>query len=356
MSSIEVRCGHGLTSHVEYNDFKEIKAQTTRGNVTSGDIIASPQAPPDVLPYGYASARITAEQLVKTQNGVYVYTTDSAGDIELSNTPVRKFTVRVYVTIGANTYEATDSEGDGILRGYGIQGATIDYETGVIDTITLTPDPGAGEPWVYADYSQDMEGADDLPKVITALSTKAVNARVYALKDTIGLEQSYALRRRFGMIAEDEIATDLIAAINSELMTTLIRIAVANLPAGSTTDWDRTPPDGVSLFEHKMSFLDSVASAEANLLAYAGRGTVNTMIAGRNVAAIIGTLPGFEKISDSTTIGPHIYGTLNGMTVVRVPSAIGTFTVNHVLCLYKGISPFEAAMVYAPYMPLTSLN
>jgi len=33
-----------------------------------------------------------------------------------------------------------------------------------------------------------------------------------------------------------------------------------------------------------------------------------------------------------------------------VPSN-SVLTANHVLCLYKGTSPFEAAAVYAPYMP-----
>lgn len=75
------------------------------------------------------------------------------------------------------------------------------------------------------------------------------------------------------------------------------------------------------------------------------------MVAGRDAAAVIGTLPGFVKLSDGSTIGPHIYGTLDGATVVRVPfgSILGT---NRVLLMYKGASPFEAPAVYSPYMPL----
>lgn len=78
---------------------------------------------------------------------------------------------------------------------------------------------------------------------------------------------------------------------------------------------------------------------------------ISTMIAGRDAAAIIGTLPGFVKLSDGSTMGPHIYGTLDGATVVRVPydAVLGT---NKVLLMYKGTSPFEAPAVYSPYMPL----
>jgi len=91
--------------------------------------------------------------------------------------------------------------------------------------------------------------------------------------------------------------------------------------------------------------------AENLMLGLAGRGTISVMIAGRSAASIIGTLPGFVKISDGNTLGAHIYGTLDGITIVRVPSN-SVLTANHVLCLYKGTSPFEAAAVYAPYMPL----
>lgn len=91
--------------------------------------------------------------------------------------------------------------------------------------------------------------------------------------------------------------------------------------------------------------------AENLMLGLAGRGTISVMIAGRNACSIIGTLPGFTKISDGKMLGPHIYGTLDGITIVRIPSA-SVLDPNRILCLYKGSSPFEAAVVYSPYMPL----
>ena len=47
----------------------------------------------------------------------------------------------------------------------------------------------------------------------------------------------------------------------------------------------------------------------------------------------------------------RIYGTLDGITIIRIPNA-GSLNANTMLCLYKGTSPFEAALVYCPYMPL----
>ena len=87
------------------------------------------------------------------------------------------------------------------------------------------------------------------------------------------------------------------------------------------------------------------------MLGNAGRGAINCIIAGRNACSILGTLPGFVKISDGTMLGAHIYGTLDGITIIRIPNS-GSLNANTMLCMYKGTSPFEAAMVYSPYMPL----
>ena len=47
----------------------------------------------------------------------------------------------------------------------------------------------------------------------------------------------------------------------------------------------------------------------------------------------------------------RIYGTLDGITIIRIPNA-SSLNANTMLCMYKGSSPFEAAMAYCPYMPL----
>lgn len=150
---------------------------------------------------------------------------------------------------------------------------------------------------------------------------------------TIGLEQSYALRRRFGLIAEDEVATDLVSAINSEITRTLI--SILNVNAQGLVTFTKTAPAGVSFFEHKQTFKDKLADAESTMLGNAGRGMISTIVAGRDVCAIIGTLPGFVKLSDGSTIGSHIYGTLDGATVVRVPYN-DVLDKDDALLLYKG--------------------
>lgn len=314
--------------------FKNVIAGDTRGNVTAGQSFAAASRAEDVSPLGYASDTATVH-IGDTAAGTKTY------NFTFGNAPLRTYKVRVEV----NGLTATD-DGNGRLVGYGIQGQ-VDYRTGAA-VIQFYEDPNGVYP-IMATAAQDFEASQDIPRLTMKLTTKSVDAQVFALKDTIGLEQSYALRRRFGMVAEDEVATDLISAINSEIVgSTIVKLRAG---AMGNTQWSNTPPTGVSYLEHKQTFKDAIATAESVILGNAGRGTINVLIAGRNASSIISTLPGFTKISDGTTIGPHIFGTLDGVTVIRIPS-VALLPANEVICLYNSGSPFEAAAIYAPYMPL----
>lgn len=329
--------------------FKNILSQTTRGNVTDGDKLFDPRAAADTHPREFASAcqtRLSFEDTTAYGHLLYDYTVPAA------LRPIRPYTVVVTMTTDAGVLLTATDDGNGYLIGYDIQGR-VNYVNGGV-AIELSDDPGDANT-IYLDFQQDMAAATDIPQIYMNLESDSIMACVYALKETIGLEASYALRRRFGMIAEDELASDLIAAINAEIMNTciynLVNAHATWTPNVHTINWVNTAGAGVSYFEHKQSFKDAVMRAENMMLGLAGRGTISVMIAGRSAASIIGTLPGFTKISDGNTLGPHIYGTLDGITIVRVPSN-AVLTATHVLCIYKGTSPFEAAAIYAPYMPL----
>lgn len=316
--------------------YKQLLAQTTKGNIVAGDKLFSSDGASKTDVEGYASDT-TVEQSTVTVAGEKTYTWN------VSQVPTRPEKLSIKID-GLNVYGKDD--GNGAITGFGMYGS-IDYNTGAV-TIHVAADPGVGHA-IITTSSLNYELASDLPRIGMRMTTKTVEAAVYALKDTVGLEQSYAMRKRFGLVAEDEIANDLVASINSEMCSKAIRkLSQASM---GVTQWSKTPPAGVSYFEHKQTFTDSIAYAESVILGNAGRGTISVLVAGRNACSILSTLPGFDKISDGNTIGPHIYGTLNGVVVIRVPGQ-EILAANKILCLYNGASPFEAALVYAPYMPL----
>jgi hypothetical protein len=220
---------------------------------------------------------------------------------------------------------------------------------------TAVPSAGANKVKIWVSYQSIPEGNSDLQKAILKLQTKPINARFFALKGTFGMQEAYMLKKRLNVSLADEIARDLTVTINNEISNTAIDILLNNVPNGASVSWSRKPADGTSYFEHKMTILDALADMDAKMVSKAGRGSVNCLMVGRIAAAIISTLPGFVKVFDDNSFGPHIYGTLNGITVVRVPySAI--MDEKTVIGIFKGAGNFEAPLVYSPYMPLVSTD
>lgn len=318
--------------------YKKVVAQTNRGSHAQGDTAFDPTQGGIAPLEGYAGDTIV-ESMGDTAAGTQNYTGN------LTNVPLRPQYVTIEIALSGGSLTLTDN-GEGLLVGFKAFG-TIDYATGAYD-ITLHEDPNEVAA-MTAETATNFEEAPDIPKIIFKLTDKSIRAKVWALKDTVGLEQSYAMKKRFGMVAEDEIANDLVASINSEMLTYAIKRLSASA-VGNTT-FSKAAPSAVSDYDHRMSFKFKIAEAESKLLGNAGRGNISVMVAGLNVCAILSTLPGFEKISDGQDIGPHIFGTLDGVTVIRVHNA-NILSPDEMLGIYRGTSPFDAALVWAPYMPL----
>lgn len=318
--------------------FKNVRSVNTKGSQTAGGVVVNPRTQ-IATPSGYASDYISGEVLVNTGGSP---TTSASGT--LNALPVRSETVKITVQDDPNTY--CQDDGNGKLIGVGVSG-TIDYTTGAV-VLTFAVAPAANKNLV-AEYQQNYERSTDIPQIDTFFDSKGIMAKIYALKGTIGMLQAYGMKKRFGLVAEDEVAKDLVQEINREIGGDLIRMLRAQA-VGSTT-FSKTTPSGVSYFEHKQTYKDQMAVAEATLLGNAGRGTISLMIVDKDHAAVLSTLPGWKKMYDGQSLGAHLYGELDGVPVVRVNEA-GILASGQGIAMWKGSSPFEAAAVYCPFMPL----
>jgi len=323
--------------------FKQVRSATTKGSQTAGNVVIDPRTG-SVVPTGYASNIFSDQVVATTVSGQVAYT------FTLPGAPLKRESLSL--TLSGTSVQGRDMGNDpqssnGLIFGIGLSG-TVDYMTGVV-SITLASDPGDGKD-IVATWQQNYELSADLPQVDTFFDSRGVFARVYALKGVIGLLQSFGMSKRFGLVAEDELAKDLVVEINKEIGGDLIRKLKA--VALGTTTFSLTPPANVSYFEHKQTYKDQLAVAESVLVDNSGRGSIALLIVGKRHAAVIQTLPGFQRLYDGSTLGTHVFGTLDGVTVVRVvePNILGT---NDGLAVWKGASPFEAAAVYSPFMPLT---
>jgi len=318
--------------------YRQVIARTTRGSVTAGDVLTDPRTP-NTGTSGFAGGHISNEALGNTAAATTTY------NLTLADLPVRPSSVTVNFASAGQT--AVD-DGNGVLNGNGVWG-TINYTTGavVLNFATQPANPQA----ITASYDVDSDGMADLPHVQSNLTSTSIKAEVFALRTSTGLLQSFALRKRFGSMAEDEAAQDLVNAIVAETVHTAITRANA-VAVGSVT-FPIAVPSGVSRAEHIDSLVNYIADAESNMLGNSGVGQVNAIVAGRTLAADLSGVKGFQRIGEINTTGPHIFGTLNGITIVRVPLAATLAAVDGV-CLYKGSSPFDASIIRATYMPLVS--
>lgn len=316
--------------------FKQTKALNTRGNVAAGDVIRDPSTGVVIFPQGYAGERVT-DALGATVAATFTY----GGT--LSSFPVRRNSVVFTNTLLSIT--ASD-DGQGNILGVGAQG-TINYDTGAW-TITFIADPGTGSTMAMT-YGSDFESGNAIPKINTVTTSDSINAEIFVLSSEIGLFKSYSMKRRFGKVAEDELVQDLTNEITAEIGNTAISRMTA--VAVGSEDWPKTPSAGVSWFEHKQELKDMISRAESRILTNAGRGVVNGVVCGPLASAILSNLPGFVKEAVSAS-GPQLYGTLDGVTVIRSPTIDESGTQGLLFPYYKGNGAFDAPIVYSPYMPL----
>lgn len=332
-----------------YIYMKNVTGQATRGNITKGDVIRDPRNI-GKTPQGYASNQMRNENCGAIASQAETAAVEVAGNLSVA--PVMPQSIHMSLRDASAEQFATDIKtGDieGKIVGMGITG-TINYETGAFK-VKVTG-AVAADTELIASYRTNFEITDDIPTIQTDYQTKQVQAQVFALKTTMGMLQSFTMKKRFGLIAEDEAARDLIGAVNSEIGGEAVRTLAAISPdANDPIKFDRVPKAGVSAFEHKQTFKDVLALADQRINSRAGRGMASSYVAGSVACSLIQTLPGFKLLTDGTTVGPHIFGTIDGKTVVRVPEE-ATLPSNQVVASWKSQSPFEASLVVASYMPL----
>ena len=349
--------------------FKRLTAGTTRQGVTAGDQLFNEFGYRDWNKDGaYASNFIKRETYgdLAGGHGGAPDLTDATYTKTVAHVPILRRTVLLEIldlTTGVVLRTAIDDGGGtnmsnlGNLFGKDIAG-TVNYANGqVIFALSSATDPStpaapvikAGD-LVKISYETDIELLANIPKISWETVHTEVKARTYLLEGDWGVLTEYALQKRFGRAMDEEIASDLVSEINAEVTTSAIQEIVASVT--TNVDWDATPPEGTSAFEHKLSFYDAIEAASTMIADTAGRGTVNYLMASGTGLVTLATQPGFKKVATGAAIGPQVYGILNDtITVIRVP---GTDVVSPttIYAGYRGGNWFESAVVYAPYLPL----
>lgn len=209
----------------------------------------------------------------------------------------------------------------------------------------------------------ETEGNAALPEIMYENATKTIDARVFALTQRVGLLQSYQMQKRFNRSIEEEMTEDLVNTMTMDVggavLTELVRGCKMYRPLGKENDRNFSNSITYNVNSYQLPKLQNetlvMKFEEANSKIYqqAGRGQGNIIMAAPQAIAKIRSLEGFKPTATSSIQGPHVVGTVHGMTVIMVPTRVRGFEdLNSCYIMYKGTGQFDSPAVYAPYMPL----
>lgn len=322
--------------------FEDVYATSARGNIEEGDVLTRATGTPDKYPQGFAGEMVYNEECGTAKND----DADTEYEFTLAHVPVRP----QFIKIRCGNLVATDDD-KGNLIGNGIYG-TIDYVTGAVVLKLATK--VAEETKIYADYAQNFE-LTELPSIQNKLNSKMIKATTFALQTDTSVLNAEVMNRRFGLDMKKRAQTILEEQILNEVTNDMLQkvVAGANEANVGLTQFNMTIPTGVSQQAHYQS-VNYAFNVMSNKLAMAsGKGEMPAMLASPKVCAFLATLPNFKVVGKISAFAT-VYGILDGQTVViRCPQFTGSLD-NLAFGMYKGQEAYDAAAVYAPYMPLVS--
>lgn len=326
-------------------------ATVSRGNVNAGDDLITPmgQINKDIASY---ASETQVKSVIITDKTVLTYNAIATG-AELRPGQVK-------ISVSAGKIKAMD-DGEGHIVGVGIDAdnSTVNYDTGAI-SLKFTDLAGKGvinNDTIDITYHQSTTDANTIPSMKWVLASKVVNSDYYVLQSQYSNLSEMVLRKRFGADLADQVTSDLVAQITASVMfkaiATLRTMAIANeVASGTTITWALAAPTGVSDFDHRRSFDDKLIDAVAVMYSLAGKGDVSALVVGSKGKQILKSA-GMTMIKSAVS-GPHLCGMYDNVPVYYAPNtALGD---NEMLVVYRGTNWYEAPIVYAPFLPVTTVS
>ena len=332
-----------MTEEVGVVYFRQLKAATTRGGVTKGDVLLSTTGKLASEVAEYYSEEVTTS----------VGTIDTGGadpntfDVTLEHPVVAR---TVTIDVGGGKKKAVD-DGEGHILGVDIQG-TINYETGELHVEVKLSGLENGDA-VTATYSQNLAEASEVPGFVWELVGTEIRARGFLLQALYNRISNAVVARKLGRALDEDIAADVAAQINAAVMTAALKSVVTEATkAARTVEWDASPPSGVSVAEHRKTFPDAVEAAATLMGEATGRSVVSFIIAGTYGRRILRSLG--VNLNYQVQQGPYLAGYWDGIPVYSATKSL--IDDDRVVVGYKGPSWFEAPMVYAPFIPVLTVT
>ena len=318
--------------------YRRLVATTSRGGVTQGTTVGNPAGFVYQYPDYYSEATTQSFNTVANQQNY---------NLTLSGTPI----LPRYIQITVGPAKAID-DGQGNILGTGVSG-TINYATGALTLSITNSNVQLGTHQIVVIYHQNLVESNSIPGFQWRLDSKVVYSQFFTISTQYSAVSEWLVKQRFDRVLSQDLVADAVAQINSTVLSLAIRklreAAVAN---GSPVTWDAAAPTGTSRAEHRITFNDAIEQALTRIgdrSGYAGRSFMVVGAYGRVVLGTLGLKPLVKTVS-----GPYLLGYWDGTPVYYAPNTI--LNQDEVLVGYRGTNWFESPVVYAPFMPIMTVE
>lgn len=277
----------------------------------------------------YASAEIDVESV-----GAVV----AKGTYKIEFTPVVPGTIKI--TDGATEY-TDDKEGNVINSDKTVVG-TVDYETGIITSTTLTT---SSEATIGYEYNNQIAPVQ-VPKLKLKDTKLILNAKAYTLGYEYSTFAAFNLLRSQNVDLKDLLgegaANELVAEIDSIVYNDF---AKSGTTLGLTFNMNPTGFYDERLY--MQSFGLRLVQAQQLVFNKTRKIRPNVVVMGTNGAYIARNLEGFTSQEQANPIGIHVIGTYKGMTLIENP-----FQDEDLCILTYKAGEFTGSYAVGDYMPV----
>lgn len=328
--------------------FENIIAKTTRGNVTTGDILAGGARAKEVYPEGFASDGIYGIELGTGDN--------STKDFSLNFNATKIKPGYVTITIEGVDGVITD-DGKGNLFGPGAYG-TVDYSAGT-GSLTLKTAPATSKK-ILGNVASDFEAdGSSIAKLNVEYDSRVVKAHTFTLQADTSILASFISKKRLGIDANKRAVEVLQQQVLREITNDAISKigAAVNADPLKTTQFNLSHPQAISVQAHLNSYNLTHSKVQSKMAEYSGKGNFGAMIAGTEFCEFLTGLNEFKQegiISDDPTYFGTLGGRYGNVKVVRAPQ-MKADEKKAAYCVYQN-SKVDAAAVFAPFMPVVVTN
>ncbi len=335
--------------------YQRITSESTKGNITTGDLLGSPKEM-SKQPLDFAGTRnVTKEEVASLTSGTSTYT------YTLAVKPIQPGSLVLNIEGMAGYFKDFAQQGaPEEVALYSVGGnlgtAVVNLKTGEL-TIDMAVAPATSGDKIYATYCADIEtiegGKANIAKAQFTLDSKQLEAEDFSIFTETSIYQEALSKAIFGLDWNSQVDEGLAALYNKEVANKIVSEIEDAIPEGSIGTHSLNKISGGNNDLFNVQFISVVMGKLGKMITAAsgiGNNKLAALVINIDVLPIMRALPKFTAANadfEEVMGGMYLAGLYDGMPVIvgfPIPKADGTDAVflgsGEVIGIYKGKKDF----------------